>query len=101
MKFEKGTSGFGMLLGVLFALTGVLIMAIGFWKTVLLLLLFAVGYFIGAVGDKQAFAKNLANRVIPEKKNNTIDIRETLTKEQQSMMPGTRAADEDKSDEEE
>ncbi len=101
MKFEKGTPGFGLMLGVLFALAGVLIMSIGFWKTVVLALLFAAGYFIGAVSDKQGFAKNVANKVIPEKKNNTIDIRETLTREQQSMMPGTHAADEEEKNEEE
>ncbi len=100
MKFEKGTPGYGLLIGILFAVAGFLVMFLGFWKTVVLLLLFAVGYFLGAVNDKQGFARNVANRVIPEKKNETINIRETLSREQESMMPGTRAAeDEDKGEE--
>ncbi len=102
MKFEKGTPGYGLAIGALFALAGFLVMFIGFWRTVVLLLLFAVGYFIGAVNDKQGFAKNVANRVIPEKKNETINIRESLSREQESMMPGTRVSeDEDKTGEDE
>ncbi len=97
MKFERGTPAFGIVLGVICAAAGALVMAIGFWRTVLLALLFAVGYFLGAVQDKSGFVRNVANKAIPQKKNETIDLRETLEREQRSSMAAVQGekADED------
>ena len=81
-EFKKGTPAFGFLLGILFVIIGLLWMALGFWKTVLLCALFALGYFLGAVNNKAEYIKETVNRIVPEKKNEAIDLRESLTKEQ-------------------
>jgi len=80
--FKRGTPAFGFLAGCIFVILGILLMTIGFWKTVLLMVLFAVGYFLGAVNNKGAFLKDTVNRIVPEKKSITIDMRETLNREQ-------------------
>ena len=85
-QFKRGTPLFGLFLGVVFLLIGTLLLTIGFWKTLLLSALFAVGYFLGAVHNKGAFFRNVANRVIPEKKEETIDVRETVTREQEAAF---------------
>ena len=81
-EFKRGTPAFGFLTGCILVILGILLMKIGFWKTVLLAVLFAVGYFIGAVNNKGAFLKETVNRIVPEKKSVTIDMRETLSREQ-------------------
>ena len=80
--FKKGTPAFGMLLGICFALTGVLLIAIGFWKTVLLMLLFGLGYFLGATNDAVDAVRDAANRVIPQKESKVIDFKHEVTMEQ-------------------
>ena len=86
--FRWGTPGFGIFLGGLLTVAGVLIMTLGFWKTVLLAILFILGYFLGAVDDKTALIKQTINRVVPEKKNEVINFREELAKEQEAARRG-------------
>jgi uncharacterized membrane protein len=82
--FKRGTPGFGILLGCIFVLGGGLIMWIGIWKTLILIALFAAGYFIGAVKNKSEFVRETVNRVVPEKKDNSpIDFRKEIEKEQE------------------
>ena len=85
-KFKKGTPGYGILIGLLFAAAGVLMLTIGFWKTILLAALFAVGYFIATVDDKSQFLKDTANSIIPKKEEKIIDFKSTVTKEQEQMI---------------
>ena len=93
MKIEKGTPGFGMLLGVLLAGLGGLVMWIGLWKTLLLGALFAVGFFLGAVDKKKEFLQGLVNRVIPEKKTEIYDYRDAYAR-------GSAGNEEEKEDKE-
>ena len=86
MKFKRGTPAFGILLGILFVVAGLLWMKLGFWRTVLLAVLFAAGYFIGAVENKTQALKDLVNRAIPEKKPTPIDVRETVAREQENAF---------------
>ena len=58
-------------------------MWIGFWKTLILAALFILGYFIGGVKDKSSFVKETMDKVVPEKKVQTIDFRKEIEKEQQ------------------
>lgn len=80
-NFRRGTPAFGLFLGALLVLAGALVMWIGFWKTLVLVLLFAIGYFIGAVGDKPEFVRGTVNKVVP-KKQETINFRSEVEKEQ-------------------
>lgn len=83
-QFKKGTTALGLLLGTLFVLIGVLWMALGFWRTLLLAALFGLGYFLGAADNKGELIREAANRVIPKKEVEAIDLRSELVKEQQS-----------------
>ena len=58
-------------------------MWIGFWKTLVLALLFALGYFLGAVDKKREFLKNTANQLIPAKELKVIDFKKEVKKEQE------------------
>ena len=52
----------------------ILFLMVGFWRTLLILLLMAVGAFLGGVKDKKQFFLNIINRLFPPK--NTIPYRE-------------------------
>ena len=83
MSFKRGTPGFGILVGAALVALGVLVMLIGFWKTLVLCLLFGVGYFLGTVENKGEFMKNAANRLIPDKEAKVIDLKSELAREQE------------------
>ncbi|MBR2822744.1 MAG: DUF2273 domain-containing protein [Clostridia bacterium] len=85
-KFQRGTTEFGFLIGMLFVVLGILFMTIGVWKTILLAVLFAIGFFLGAVGDPAGAVKKTINKVVPEKKPEVINFREELAKEQEAAM---------------
>ena len=83
MNLKKGTPACGLILGTVLVMLGALVMWIGFWKTLLLALLFALGYFLGAIDKKKEFLKNTANKLIPEKEIKVIDFKKEVKKEQE------------------
>ena len=83
MNLKKGTPAFGLVLGAALVLFGALVMLIGFWKTIALCALFAVGYFLGTVENKREFMKNTANKLIPDKEIKVIDLKSELKREQE------------------
>ena len=83
MNLKKGTPACGLILGAVLAALGALVMWIGFWKTLVLVLLFGLGYFLGAVEKKRDFLKNAANRVIPDREVKLIDFRKEVKKDQE------------------
>lgn len=83
MNLKKGTPAFGLVLGAALVLLGALVMLIGFWKTIALCALFAVGYFLGTVENKREFMKNTANKLIPDKEIKVIDLKSELKREQE------------------
>lgn len=88
---KRGTPAFGILMGAVLAALGVLVMVIGFWKTLVLTVLFAIGYFLGTVEDKGEFMKNAANRLIPDKEAKVIDLKGELTRQQEINEAAMRA----------
>ncbi len=92
-QFKKGTPAYGLALGILFVLTGILLLTIGFWKTLLLAALFAVGYFLGTVENKGDFIREAANRMIPKKEAEVIDFRSEISKEQEQQTEQTDSAE--------
>ena len=93
MNLKKGTPAYGILLGAAFALIGALVMLIGFWKTLVLCLLFGLGYFFGTVENKRDFMKATANKLIPDKEVKVIDLKSELIREQElSQAAGEKAA---------
>ena len=94
MNLKKGTPVCGIALGITFAVIGALVMLIGFWKTLVLCLLFGLGYFLGTVDNKREFIKNTANRLIPDKEVKVIDLKSELIREQElSQAAGEKAAE--------
>lgn len=66
-KFRIGTPLCGVLCAVLGALLALMLLYMGFWRTLFVLILAAVGYFVGASKDKGETLKNTINKVFPPK----------------------------------
>lgn len=66
-----GTKRFGIVCGCAAVFLGILLMTIGFGRLLVLAVLFAAGYFLGAVKNKGPFVKKVVNRLIPDKNNET------------------------------
>ena len=95
-KLKMGTPMMGAAIGLALVGAAVLIMLIGFWKTLLLLVLFGIGYFIGTVDNKQEFIRNTANKIIPAKEAKVIDIKSEITREQEEQLKTTVPAETNK-----
>ena len=83
MDMKRGTPGFGIVIGVLLVALGALVMIIGFWRTLVLAVLFGIGYFLGTVENKGEFMKNAANKLIPDKEAKMIDLKSELARDQE------------------
>ena len=92
MNLKRGTPGYGVVIGLVFVVCGVLLLTICFWKPVLLAALFGAGYFFGTVEDKGEFLREKANQLIPQKESKVIDLRSELEKEQEEQMARTEAS---------
>lgn len=57
----------GVLCGIAGALLALMLLFIGFWRTLFVALLFAVGYFLGASADKADSVRRFINRCFPPK----------------------------------
>lgn len=64
---EPGTRACSVFYAVIGAVLAILLLTIGFWRTLFIAAFAAVGALIGAIRDKSAFAKNTVNRVFPPK----------------------------------
>ena len=86
-KIEEGTPKCGIVTGVIFAAIGALVMIIGFWKTLILAVLFWLGYFTGAVSKKSDIVKDAVGRFVPaNKEHEAINFRAELEKEQEAQL---------------
>ena len=91
MNLKKGTPLCGLILGAILVGIGALMMLIGFWKTLLLCVLFGVGYFLGTVENKREFMKTTANKLIPDKEVKVIDLKTELKREQSAVEQAVEA----------
>ena len=82
MNLKRGTPGCGIFVGAALVALGALVMIIGFWKTLVLAVLFGIGFFLGTVDNKSEFLKNAANKLIPDKEAKMIDLKSELAREQ-------------------
>ena len=88
-KLKMGTPLMGIILGLILVALAVLVMLIGFWKVLILVCLFGVGYFIGSVGNIGEFVKDKANRIIPEKREpQPINLKAEIAREQAGIVAG-------------
>ena len=65
-----GTPACGLFCAVVGVIVGCMVLLLGFWNTVLLALLAALGAFIGGVKNKPAAIKRFINRVLPARDDN-------------------------------
>ena len=86
MNMKRGTQAYGIVMGTALAALGALVMLIGFWKTLILAVLFALGYFLGTVENKSEFMKNAANKLIPDKEAKVIDFKTEIAREQEQAQ---------------
>ena len=86
MNMKRGTPAFGIVIGAALVALGALVMLIGFWKTLILAVLFAIGYFLGTVENKSEFMKNAANKLIPDREAKVIDFKTELAREQEQVQ---------------
>ena len=87
-KLKMGTPLMGLAIGAALVAVAALIMIIGFWKVLILVLLFGVGYFIGTVDNKQEFIKDAANKIIPAKEAKVIDIKSEIARDLENRQAG-------------
>jgi len=66
-KFQIGTPECGLILGAVGVVIALMILFLGFWRAAFVALLFALGYFIGAVANKGEAVKTVVNKVFPPK----------------------------------
>jgi len=92
MNMKRGTPAFGVVIGLALVALGALVMLIGFWKTLILAALFAIGYFIGTVENKSDFIKSTANRLIPNREAKVIDFKTEIAKEQEQILNNAEEA---------
>lgn len=92
MNMKRGTPAYGIVIGSALALLGALVMLIGFWKALILAVLFALGYFLGTVENKSEFMKNAANRLIPDKEAKVIDFKSEVAREQEQIQNAAEEA---------
>ena len=85
-KLKMGTPLMGVAIGAALVAVAALVMIIGFWKTLILLVLFAAGFFIGTVENKQEFVRNTANKIIPAKEAKVIDIKSEIARDQEERQ---------------
>ena len=67
--FRIGTPECAIFFGAAAMVLALLFLAIGFWRTVLVAALVAVGAFIGGVSNKKDWFRGVINRLFPPKQN--------------------------------
>jgi uncharacterized membrane protein len=87
-KPKMGTPMMGVAVGAALVAIAALIMIIGFWKVLILLILFGIGYFIGTVENQQEFIKETANRIIPAKEAKVIDLKSEIARDLENRQAG-------------
>lgn len=90
-KLKMGTPAMGVAIGAILVGAAALVMIIGFWKALLLVVLFGIGFFIGTVDNKQEFIREKANKIIPAKDAKVIDIKSEITRDQDERSQGFQA----------
>lgn len=78
LSIKKGTPACGILCGTGAVLLVILIMTIGFWKTLLFGIVFAIGYFSGSVQKPGNALKESINKIIPSQDPGVIDMKKSV-----------------------
>ena len=63
--FQIGTPQCGVAMGCLGILIALMLLFLGFWRTLFIALFFAAGYFLGSSRDKGEAIKKTINKLFP------------------------------------
>lgn len=66
-SLKIGTPLCGILMGIAGAVLALMLLFLGFWRTLFVAVLFAAGYFLGACANKTEVVKRVINRLFPPK----------------------------------
>lgn len=67
--FKIGTPECAVFFGATAMVLALLFLLVGFWQTVLIVVLVLAGVFLGGVKDKKEWIRNVVNRLFPPKQN--------------------------------
>ena len=82
----------GVTLGAILVAAGILVMLIGFWKVLILAALFGIGYFIGTIDNLGEFVRDKANKIIPDRTAQPINIKNEIAREQAENVAAVNEA---------
>ena len=86
-----GTPECSIFFAVVAMVLAILFLSLGFWNTVLVLLIMGLGAFLGGVKDKKGWLKKLLNRLVPDRK--MVPYREQNPEILRAVRKATDAAD--------
>lgn len=86
-----GTPECAIFFAVAAMVLAILFLSLGFWNTVLVLLIMGLGAFLGGVKDKKGWLKKLLNRLVPDRK--MVPYREQNPEIIRTVREATAAAD--------
>ena len=78
---KMGTRNGAIVCGIIGALIAVLLLAIGFWKTLFIALFAGIGALIGGIGNKKEAVREVVNRRFPSKIHEAAE--KVLSKEEE------------------
>lgn len=78
--FKPGTAAGKCFFGLLFFFIGIMFALLGFWKTLLIALITAIGVFIGSAETIGKAVANLIDKVYPPKNQKVVYTKEDLEK---------------------
>jgi len=64
-----GTPACGLFCGICGIVLAVLLLTLGFWKTLFVAILCVIGVFVGGVKDKAECLKKIVNKIFPPQSN--------------------------------
>lgn len=83
--FKRGTAACGLLCGVIAVFVLILMMTIGFWKTILIGVVFLAGFVFGVEENLLGTLKSALNKIVPSQDSKVLEIKrpqETVKEEE-------------------
>lgn len=94
---KPGSMARRLLLGLVFFVFGLMFVRLGFWPTLLVAALTALGYLIGSSSNLVESIKSLINKVFPPRDRTVTYSAEDIKKVQQALEKKDKPKDESKS----
>ena len=93
--FKVGTAECAIFFGVVAMVLALMFLIAGFWETILIAALIAVGAFVGGVKDKKEWIRNAVNHLFPAKQPSYQEKNEEITKAVHEVLEAKEEKDEE------